>query len=270
MDTNSSILNRGTLDASSIKGTIEFRCVHFSYIKNEQVLKGISFQVNKGETLAIVGATGSGKSTIINLINLFYEIDSGLISIDRISLKDYDLESLRNQIATVLQDVFLFSDSIYNNITLKNKQISNKEVEKAAKKIGVHDFITTLPGGYHFNVKERGIMLSSGQRQLIAFLRAYLAKPKILILDEATSSVDSHTEKMIEHALETITSERTSIVIAHRLTTIKKADKIIVMEKGVIVEKGTHDELLAKEKGYYRKLFEKQFDLELTSNKIES
>jgi subfamily B ATP-binding cassette protein MsbA len=265
IDTESFIRKEGSLDASNIQGNIEFNHVRFSYIKNEEVLKGISFQVQKGQTVAIVGATGAGKSTIINLINRFYEIDNGVISVDNISVKEYDLASLRNQIAIVLQDVFLFSDSIYNNITLKNSQITLEEVEEAAKKIGIHHFIMTLPGGYHYNVKERGVMLSSGQRQLIAFLRAYVSKPRILILDEATSSVDSHAEKLIQFATDTITRGRTSIVIAHRLATIKKADKIIVMNKGVIVEEGTHKELLKKKDGYYKNLFDKQFSLELAS-----
>ena len=265
IDTESFIRKEGSLDASNIQGNIEFNQVRFSYIKNEEVLKGISFQVQKGQTVAIVGATGAGKSTIINLINRFYEIDNGVISVDNISVKEYDLASLRNQIAIVLQDVFLFSDSIYNNITLKNSQITLEEVEEAAKKIGIHHFIMTLPGGYHYNVKERGMMLSSGQRQLIAFLRAYVSKPRILILDEATSSVDSHAEKLIQFATDTITRGRTSIVIAHRLATIKKADKIIVMNKGVIVEEGTHKELLKKKDGYYKNLFDKQFNLELAS-----
>ena len=265
IDTESFIRKEGSLDASNIQGNIEFNQVRFSYIKNEEVLKGISFQVQKGQTVAIVGATGAGKSTIINLINRFYEIDNGVISVDNISVKEYDLASLRNQIAIVLQDVFLFSDSIYNNITLKNSQITLEEVEEAAKKIGIHHFIMTLPGGYHYNVKERGVMLSSGQRQLIAFLRAYVSKPRILILDEATSSVDSHAEKLIQFATDTITRGRTSIVIAHRLATIKKADKIIVMNKGVIVEEGTHKELLKKKDGYYKNLFDKQFNLELAS-----
>ena len=265
IDTKSFIRKEGSIDASNIQGNIEFNQVRFSYIKNEEVLKGISFQVQKGQTVAIVGATGAGKSTIINLINRFYEIDNGVISVDNISVKEYDLASLRNQIAIVLQDVFLFSDSIYNNITLKNSQITLEEVEEAAKKIGIHHFIMTLPGGYHYNVKERGVMLSSGQRQLIAFLRAYVSKPRILILDEATSSVDSHAEKLIQFATDTITRGRTSIVIAHRLATIKKADKIIVMNKGVIVEEGTHKELLKKKDGYYKNLFDKQFSLELAS-----
>ena len=219
--------------------------------------------MKKGNTVAIVGATGAGKSTIINLINRFYEIDSGKIHIDDIPVDQYDIESLRKQVAIVLQDVFLFSDSILNNITLKDEKISLEEVIIAAKQIGIHDFIMTLPGDYLFNVKERGGMLSSGQRQLIAFLRAYVSKPSVLILDEATSSVDSHSEQMIQYATETITKDRTSIVIAHRLATIKQADKIIVMDKGFIVEKGTHQELLMKEKGFYKNLYDKQFALEI-------
>jgi ATP-binding cassette subfamily B multidrug efflux pump len=259
MDTESSIDQQGETIAEKLQGNIEFKEVHFSYIKEEEVLKGISFQVEKGQTVAIVGATGAGKSTIINLINRFYEIDSGLIYVDRISVKEYDLHSLRNQIAVVLQDVFLFSDSIYNNITLNDERITLEEVKEAAKQIGIHDFIISLPGGYHYNVKERGAMLSSGQRQLIAFLRAYVSKPSILILDEATSSVDSYAEQMIQYATDTITKGRTSIVIAHRLATIKKADKIIVMDNGLIVEEGSHQELLEKEEGYYKNLYDKQF-----------
>ena len=265
IDTKSYIRKEGQIDASTIQGNINFNNVRFSYIQDEEVLKGVSLKVNKGQTVAIVGATGAGKSTIINLINRFYEIDSGTISIDSISVEDYELSSLRNQIAIVLQDVFLFSDSILNNITLKNPLITESHVIDAAKKIGIHNFIMTLPGGYHYNVKERGVMLSSGQRQLIAFLRAYVSSPRILILDEATSSVDSHAEQMIQHATDTITRGRTSIVIAHRLATIKKADKIIVMDKGVIVEEGTHKELLKKRNGYYKNLYDKQFSLELAS-----
>ena len=265
IDTKSYIRKEGQIDASNIQGNINFSNVRFSYIQDEEVLKGVSLKVNKGQTVAIVGATGAGKSTIINLINRFYEIDSGPISIDSISVEDYELSSLRNQIAIVLQDVFLFSDTILNNITLKNSLITESKVIDAAKKIGIHDFIMTLPGGYHYNVKERGVMLSSGQRQLIAFLRAYVSSPRILILDEATSSVDSHAEQMIQHATDTITRGRTSIVIAHRLATIKKADKIIVMDKGVIVEEGTHKELLKKRNGYYKNLYDKQFSLELAS-----
>ncbi|WP_347175146.1 ABC transporter ATP-binding protein [Polaribacter uvawellassae] len=259
LDTQSSIDKNGTVFAENLQGKIEFKDVRFSYIKDEEVLKGISLQVEKGQTVAIVGSTGAGKSTIINLINRFYEINSGEICVDGVSVKDYEINSLRNQIAIVLQDVFLFSDSILNNITLKNENITFEEVEEAAKQIGIHDFILTLPGGYHYNVKERGAMLSSGQRQLIAFLRAYVSKPSILILDEATSSVDSNAEQMIQYATDTITKGRTSIVIAHRLATIKMADKIIVMDKGLIVEEGTHQELLEKPDGYYRNLYDKQF-----------
>ncbi|MCL7764290.1 ABC transporter ATP-binding protein/permease [Polaribacter sp. Z014] len=265
IDTQSSIVKNGTQKAEKLKGDISFKDVHFSYIKGEEVLKGISLNVKKGQTVAIVGATGAGKSTIINLINRFYEIDSGTISVDNISINEYALESLRNQVAVVLQDVFLFSDSILNNITLKDENITLKEVEKAAKQIGIHDFIMTLPGGYQYNVKERGAMLSSGQRQLIAFLRAYVSKPSILILDEATSSVDSHAEQMIQYATETITKGRTSIVIAHRLATIKQADKIIVMDKGLIVEEGTHNELLDRDNGYYKNLYDKQFSIKKAS-----
>ena len=265
IDTKSYIRKEGQIAASNIQGNIDFKNVRFSYIQDEEVLKGVFLKVNKGETVAIVGATGAGKSTIINLINRFYEIDSGTISIDSIPVEDYELSSLRNQIAIVLQDVFLFSDSILNNITLKNSLITESQVIDAAKKIGIHDFIMTLPGGYHYNVKERGVMLSSGQRQLIAFLRAYVSSPRILILDEATSSVDSYAEQMIQYATDTITRGRTSIIIAHRLATIKKADKIIVMDKGVIVEEGTHRELLKKSNGYYKNLYDKQFSLELAS-----
>ena len=265
IDTNSSIVKKGTLEAENLKGNIKFKNVRFSYIKGEEVLKGISLEVKEGQTVAIVGATGAGKSTIINLINRFYEIDSGEITVDTVPVQNYELESLRKQVAIVLQDVFLFSDSILNNITLKNDGISLEDVTLAAKQIGIHEFIMTLPGNYSYNVKERGGMLSSGQRQLIAFLRAYVSKPSILILDEATSSVDSYAEQMIQFATETITKDRTSIVIAHRLATIKQADKIIVMDKGLIVEEGTHQELLVKENGYYKNLYEKQFSTELAS-----
>lgn len=266
IDTHSSIAKNGTIIAKNIQGNIQLKNVRFSYIKGEEVLKGVTLQVKSGQTIAIVGATGAGKSTIINLINRFYEIDSGTISIDNVPIDAYTLESLRNEVAIVLQDVFLFSDSILNNITLKNPRITQKEVEAAAKQIGIHDFIMTLPNGYQYNVKERGAMLSSGQRQLIAFLRAYVSAPSILILDEATSSVDANAEKMIQFATETITKGRTSIVIAHRLATIKNADKIIVMDKGVIVEQGSHQELLEKPSGYYKNLFDKQFSLDEVSS----
>jgi subfamily B ATP-binding cassette protein MsbA len=208
-----------------------------------------------------VGATGAGKSTIINLLNRFYEINSGSILIDGVSIKDYTLESLRDQIGVVLQDVFLFADTIHNNINLNNKDITTQEIQQAATQIGVSKFIDSLPGKFQYNVKERGVMLSSGQRQLIAFLRAYVSTPGILILDEATSSVDSYSEQMIQTATDTITKDRTSIVIAHRLATIKKADKILVMDAGKIVESGTHKELLKKD-GYYRTLYKVQFSAE--------
>ncbi|MFC0603943.1 ABC transporter ATP-binding protein [Winogradskyella pulchriflava] len=259
LDTNSNIDDAGTLEANHFKGDIAFENVKFSYIKGEEVLKSVSFKVEAGETVAIVGSTGAGKSTIINLLNRFYEIDSGSIKIDNTDIKEMTLSSLRNQIAVVLQDVFLFADTILNNITLNNEYITEEDVVAAAKAIGVHDFITTLPGGYHYNVKERGAMLSSGQRQLISFLRAYVTNPSILVLDEATSSVDSYSEQLIQDATDTITKGRTSIVIAHRLATIQQADKIIVMDSGQIVEMGTHKSLLEKENGYYKNLYEVQF-----------
>ena len=259
LDTTSQIDDAGTLIASNFKGDIAFKDVHFSYIENEEVLKGISFKVKSGQTVAIVGATGAGKSTIINLLNRFYDIQQGSICIDEVNVKDITLKSLRAQIAVVLQDVFLFADTILNNITLNNPNISEAEVHLAAKEIGVHDFIMTLPGGYHYNVKERGIMLSSGQRQIISFLRAYVTNPSILILDEATSSVDNYTEQLIQQATDKITRNRTSIIIAHRLATVKKADNIIVLDSGKIVEMGTHKQLLKKKDGYYRNLYEVQF-----------
>ena len=265
IDTQESISKEGSIEITNLEGSIQFNDVHFSYVKGESVLKGISFEIKAGETIAIVGATGAGKSTIINLINRFYEIDSGQISIDHTDVNAYTLHSLRNHIAIVLQDVFLFSESILNNITLKNKTLSLEQVQKAAKQIGVHDFIMSLPGGYEYNVKERGSMLSSGQRQLIAFLRAYMSSPSILILDEATSSVDTQSEQMIQYATDTITKNRTSIIIAHRLATIQKADTILVMDQGEIVEKGNHKELLKNKNGMYKNLFEKQFGLESTT-----
>jgi len=259
LDTTSKINDTGTQEVSPFKGNIAFNNVHFSYVEDEEVLKGISFKVNAGETVAIVGSTGAGKSTIINLLNRFYEINSGSISIDHIDVKDFTLVSLRSQIAVVLQDVFLFADTIMANITLNHPEITEAQVEQAAKDIGIHEFILSLPNGYHYNVKERGVMLSSGQRQLISFLRAYVTNPSILVLDEATSSVDSYSEQLIQNATDKITKNRTSIVIAHRLATIKKADKIIVMDAGKIVEEGTHQELLKKQDGYYRNLYEVQF-----------
>ncbi len=258
LDTESNIDDLGTVAKAKVNGNIRFTGVRFGYLKDEEVLHGISFDAKAGESIAIVGATGAGKSTIINLLNRFYEINSGQILIDGIDSKDYTLASLRSHIAVVLQDVFLFADTIANNISLKDDTITIETIEQAAKEIGVHEFIASLPGGYEYNVKERGSMLSSGQRQLIAFLRAYVSNPSILILDEATSSVDTYSEKLIQRATEKITEGRTSIIIAHRLATIKKADKILVMDAGKIVESGTHRELL-KKGGYYNNLYEAQF-----------
>lgn len=262
LDTPKDIQEDGKIIANHFKGNIRFENVRFSYTEKEEVLKGINLKVKEGETIAIVGATGAGKSTIINLLNRFYEINSGAIYIDNQNINDFQLESLRRQIAIVLQDVFLFADTIHNNITLNNPAISREDVVEAAKKIGVHKFIKTLPGGYDYDVKERGVMLSSGQRQLIAFLRAYVSNPSILILDEATSSIDTYSEELIQKATEKITEGRTSIVIAHRLATIINADKIIVMEKGQIVEEGTHQELVNKPQGYYKNLYDSQFAVE--------
>lgn len=259
LDTTSNIDDSGKIEAHHFKGDITFKDVQFAYIKDEEVLKGVSFHVEAGETVAIVGATGAGKSTIINLLNRFYDINLGTIKVDDTDIKDMTLSSLRSQIAIVLQDVFLFADTILNNITLNNENITEDDVVKAAKAIGIHKFISSLPGGYHYNVKERGVMLSSGQRQLISFLRAYVTNPSILILDEATSSVDSYSEQLIQDATDKITKGRTSIVIAHRLATIQQADKIIVMDAGEIVEIGTHKSLLEKESGYYKNLYEVQF-----------
>ena len=259
LDTQEEVQKEGLQLAPIFEGAIKFDNVRFSYIQNEEVVKGISFEAKPGETIAIVGSTGAGKSTIINLLNRFYEINSGSIEVYNQNINNFTLESLRKQIAIVLQDVFLFADTIFNNITLNDQAISREKVIAAAEEIGVHDFIMSLPEGYDYNVKERGIMLSSGQRQLIAFLRAYVSKPSILILDEATSSIDTYSEELIQKATETITKGRTSIVIAHRLATIINADKIIVMDKGHIVEYGNHVELINKPNGFYKNLYDSQF-----------
>jgi len=245
--------------AGALKGKIDFEKVWFAYTGEHYVLKDVSFNINAGETIAIVGHTGSGKTTIISLLNRLYHIQKGAIRIDDLNIEQYDLDALRKNIGVVLQDVFLFSGSVYDNITLRNQDISKERVTGAAKLIGMHDFIMRLPGGYDYNVMERGITLSLGQRQLLSFIRALLYDPSILILDEATSSVDTESELLIQHAIDTLIKGRTAIIIAHRLSTIRKANKIIVLDRGEIKEMGTHEELLAKQ-GFYFKLHQLQFD----------
>ena len=262
IDTESRIPNNGNLNRDLINGDVQFKNIIFSYIDGEEVIKDISFKINSGEKVAIVGSTGSGKTTIINLVTRFYDPQSGLIELNNTNIKDFEISALRSKIALVLQDVFLFADTILNNITLWNKSISFDNVITAAKKIGIHEFIMSLPEGYNYNVKERGIMLSQGQRQLISFLRAYLKYPSILILDEATSSVDSNYEELIKNATIKITENKTSIIIAHRLSTILNSDRILVMDSGKLVESGTHKELIKKKDGYYRSLYEIQFKKE--------
>jgi ATP-binding cassette, subfamily B, multidrug efflux pump len=242
----------------AVPGKIEFEKVWFAYNDENWVLKDLSFTVNPGDTVAIVGHTGSGKTSIISLLNRLYHIQKGAIKLDGVKLEDYELDALRSKVGVVLQDVFLFAGTITDNVTLRNENISKERVEEAAKLIGIHDFIMRLPGNYDFNVMERGATMSQGQRQLLSFIRALLFNPSVLILDEATSSVDTETEQMIQHAIDKLIEGRTSIVIAHRLSTIRKADKIIVLDKGEIKEMGTHDELLMLG-GYYAKLHEMQF-----------
>jgi ATP-binding cassette, subfamily B, multidrug efflux pump len=248
----------GTYAPVHIKGKVEFDRVNFAYVDNRYVLKNISFTMQPGQTIAIVGHTGSGKTSIISLLNRLYHIQEGQIRVDDVPIDDYQLGSLRRSIGVVLQDVFLFSGSVVDNITLRNDDIPMEKVVEAARLIGMHDFIMKLPGGYHYNVMERGSTLSLGQRQLLSFVRALLYNPSILILDEATSSVDTESEQLIQEAIDKLISGRSSIVIAHRLSTIRKADQIIVLDKGEIREIGTHDQLLAKG-GYYTKLHEMQF-----------
>ncbi len=233
--------------------------MYFAYQDDNYVLKNLSFEVKAGQTVALVGATGAGKSSTINILNRFYEIQKGEIKVDGVRIQEYELGYLRRNIATVLQDVFLFSDTIYNNITLNNPNITMDEVVDAAQKVGAHDFIERLPGGYQYNVMERGATLSAGQAQLISFIRALVYNPSILVLDEATSSVDTETEMLIQKAIDNLMSGRTAIVIAHRLSTIQKANQIIVLDKGEIKEKGTHQELL-KLNGDYKKLYDLQFN----------
>lgn len=249
----------GTFAPEKVKGKIEFEKVWFAYTGEQYVLKDLSFTAKPGETIAIVGHTGSGKTTIISLLNRLYHIQKGRIKIDDADIEEYKLEALRSNIGVVLQDVFLFSGSVIDNITLRNPEISREKVVEAATMIGMHDFIMRLPGGYDYNVMERGATLSLGQRQLLSFIRALLYNPSILILDEATSSVDTESEQLIQHAIDTLIRGRTSIVIAHRLSTIRQASQIIVLEKGELKEKGTHEELLALG-GHYHKLYQLQFD----------
>jgi ATP-binding cassette subfamily B multidrug efflux pump len=254
MDTDSHIADDGSYEAKHIEGKISFQNVMFSYKEGETVINDISFDVKAGETIAIVGATGAGKSTIINLLSRFYDINQGSISVDGKNIKSYKLSSLRSAIAVVLQDVFLFADTIQNNISMWDSSISEQELMEAAKHIGIDKFISKLPGKLQYNVKERGAMLSCGQRQLIAFLRAYVSNPSILVLDEATSSVDAETEELIQVATDRLTKGKTAIIIAHRLATVQKANRIIVMDNGKIVEMGSHEKLLQIEGGFYQNL----------------
>lgn len=259
LDTDEVTENKGTLSPKKVEGHISFEQVWFAYNDENYVLKDISFEVEAGKTIALVGATGAGKSSTINILNRFYEIQKGEIRVDGVKIQDYELNYLRSNIATVLQDVFLFPDTIFNNITLNNPDIRMEQVVDAAKRVGAHEFIEKLPGGYQYNVMERGATLSVGQAQLISFIRALVYNPAILVLDEATSSVDTETEMLIQHAIENLMEGRTSIVIAHRLSTIQKADKILVLDKGEIKEMGTHQQLL-KLNGYYKKLYDLQFN----------
>ena len=262
LDTNSVIKDTGPEIANKIRGKINYKNVNFSYKKGEKVIDDLSIEINAGKTTAIVGSTGSGKSTIIKLLNRFYELDSGSIHIDDINIQNYSLSSLRENIGFVSQDVHLFSDTILNNITLQNPNVSFLRVKKAAMDIELDNFISSLPNGYNYQVSERGLTLSTGQRQLISFLRAYIKNPQILILDEATSSIDTDSELLIQRAIEKITKNRTSIIIAHRLSTIMNADSIIVMDNGKIVEVGNHFELIKNNEGHYLKLYQAQLKKE--------
>jgi ABC-type multidrug transport system fused ATPase/permease subunit len=262
LDSNHEIEPNGTHEIEDLQGEIAFKNVHFSYNPDEPILRDVSFQVAQGETVAIVGATGAGKSTIISALMGFYPYSDGSITIDGIELKKINVHALREQLALVLQDVFLFSDTVRANIVLGDERISDEVLLKAAEAIGISEFIEELPEGLDYNVQERGGVLSAGQRQLLAFLRAYVTNPKVLILDEATSSIDSHTEELIQRALIALTKDRTSVIIAHRLSTIQHADRIIVLDKGQVIEVGNHSELLAKEGAYFN-LYEKQFASEV-------
>jgi ATP-binding cassette subfamily B protein len=258
VDTDAAIADIGTIEVSNLRGEVEFKNVWFAYNEPDWVLKDVSFSVKPGEMLAFVGATGAGKSSVINLLSRYYEFQKGSIQLDGHDIRDYRLSALRTQIGIVLQDVFLFSGSIKDNVTLGNPDISEERVFEAGHMVGADAFIQNLPGGYDYEVGERGGKLSVGQRQLIAFMRAYVFDPELLILDEATSSIDSESEILIQNATEVLTKGRTSIVIAHRLSTIRNADRIVVLEHGKVVESGSHKELLEKE-GYYKNLFDMQF-----------
>jgi len=257
LDTDQKIQDNGEFVLENVKGDISFKDVFFAYNKDQWVLKGINFDIEAGKTLALVGETGAGKTSVTNVLNRFYDIQKGSIYIDGQSIQDVKLTSLREQIAFVQQEVFLFSDSIFNNITLYDEHISIQRVEDAARQIGIHEFISTLPGGYNYSVGERGVTLSTGQRQLIAFLRVYVRNPKILILDEATSSIDTETEQLLQNALEHLAINRTLIIIAHRLSTIRNADKILLFKDGKIIEQGSHNYLM-EQKGIYQQMYSTQ------------
>jgi len=257
LDTEEKITNTGSLEIGNLKGSISFSNVWFAYKNDNWVLKDLNFDIESGKMLALVGQTGSGKSSIIRILNRFYEINKGSITLDGIPIKDLLLSSLRKNIALVQQEVFLFSDSLFNNITLYDDTIQKEDIINAAKQIGVHDFIKSLPNSYDYIVGERGVTLSSGQRQLIAFLRVYLRNPKILILDEATASIDTETEELIQKALAKLSQNRTTIIIAHRLSTIIQSDKIILLKNGAVLEQGSHDELIDKN-GSYSEMYKNQ------------
>jgi len=259
LDNDNWIQNNGSIEPVKLRGDVRFEEVYFSYDGETDVLKNVSFDVKPGQTLAIVGSTGSGKTTIINILNRFYEIRAGRVLVDNVDLLEYELFAYRKRIAMVLQDVFLFSGTVLQNITLMDPDITREQVINASKQIGAHAFLDKLPGGYDFVVAERGNNLSMGQRQLISFVRALVFNPDILILDEATSSIDSETESIIQFAIETLIQKRTSIIIAHRLSTVRNADKIMVLDHGILAELGTHEELLKNENGLYKKLYEIQF-----------